>query len=104
MSDPVAPEQWIGPMNSLELLVLKGDGANKDDELEKILKDTIRNLEASLVTKKRELSAIQTKKARVLREILKHRGVPDPGRLPVRVADRPHDQSTWIVVGGQSEG
>jgi len=102
MSDNVTPEQWIGPMNGVEVMLLRGDDASRNDELEKVLKDTIRNLEASLVAKRRELASLQAKKARMLREILKVRG-NDPGSLPIRLADRPHDQSIWIVVGGQPE-
>jgi hypothetical protein len=102
VTEQIAPEQWVGPLNTIETMLLRGDASAKDDELVRLLKETIRNLEASIASKRRELSEVQTKKIRLIHEVLKTRGT-DPGRLPVRVVNRPHDQSVWIIVGGQPE-
>lgn len=95
------PEEWVGPMNPVEILLLRGDGARHNQDI-KNLKEIIRNLESSLVSKRRELADAQAKKNQILREIAKSRG-KDPADLPIREADRPHDGSLWVVVGGKPE-
>lgn len=101
MSSEIVPEEHLGPMNPVETLLLRGDGARHDQDI-KNLKEVIRNLEASLVAKRRELADFQGKKLTILRAIVRGRG-KEPGALPIRVVDRPHDGSTWVVVGGRPE-
>ena len=96
-----APEEWIGPMNTVETMLLRGDGARHNQDI-KNLKEIVRNLEASIVAKRRELADAQAKKTAILREIAKSRG-KNPSGLPIREANRPHDGSLWIVMGGKPE-
>jgi len=96
----MADEEWIGPLNQVEIMLLHGEGNRHDKDI-KTLKETIKNLETSLANKKRELAAFKALKEKILREVVRCRGktVSD---LPIREAERPPG-TVFVVVGGKPE-
>ena len=100
MAEEIKLEEHVGPLNNVEILLVKGEHDRHDAEVKR-LEEVQKNLEGSLVKTKRELQSLKDRQAGMLREILKQRG-KDPGRLPTRVFQRQNDNTTWIVVGGQS--
>lgn len=100
MTDALKPEDQVGPLNNVEILLVNGEHDRHNAEVKR-LEDIRANLEKSLANTSRELQAIKDRQASMLREILKTRG-KDPGRLTVRVVRRPTDGTMWIVADSPS--
>lgn len=98
---PEAPEEMVGPLNQVEIMLLHGEGNRHDKDI-KDLETTVVNLEKSLDLKRRELSQFKARKDKILREVVKCRG-KDPQLLPIRELARPTDNTTWIILGGKPQ-
>lgn len=95
----MSDEEHIGPLNTVEVMLIKGEHDRHDVEVKR-LSEVAANLERSLAQTRRELQSLKDRQSGMLREVLKTRG-KDPGKAPMRVAQRSTDGTTWIIVGGQ---
>lgn len=95
MPEEVKPDEHVGPLSNVEVLLLHGEHDRHNVEIKR-LEEVKANLERSLVTTNRELQSLKERQVSMLREILKGRG-KSAGRLQLKIVKRTTDNTTWIV-------
>lgn len=99
MPEELRPEEQVGPLNSVEIMLIHGEHDRHNSEVKR-LEEVYRNLERSLAQTRRELQSLKDRQAAILREIVRTRG-KDAGRLRLCVLSRNADSTTWIVAKPQ---